>query len=95
MAKSKAQPNGGKKVSKPENTVMVSAIKRNVPIPERAGTRETKYPLAQMNKGDMFEVSGVKSSSMSSLVHQRQKKLGMKFAVRELPGGKVGVWRVE
>ena len=80
---------------------MFEIIKDAGPVPK--GARSAKYPFADMEIGDAFDVplSGGKhitGSDMSRVRVQSSaigagKRLGMKFSIRQLPD-KIRVWRV-
>lgn len=56
----------------------------------------TKYPFAEMRKGDSFLVptGEANESSLGSAIHTYGKKLQAKFAKRKVQGG-IRVWRIE
>jgi hypothetical protein len=67
-------------------------IEKGVPLPR--AHRSSKYPWRQMEVGDSFFAAGVLRSSLRQQAYAVGRKIGRKFAVRQVEGG-TRVWRVE
>jgi hypothetical protein len=83
----------------------------DVPAQKRGGfaERESKYPWAQMDVGDLLVIPGTTSKKFGGTVRAGEKKTGFAFVLRSgpvvgkdekdqdvtfVPEGGVGVWRV-
>jgi len=80
---------GSKQAASPE-----FKIEKNVPIPARRG-RKSKYPVANLKKGESFLVPNEtfnKTQSVVSTLYAAAKRNGVKVSVRVMPEG-VRVWR--
>lgn len=63
-------------------------------------TRKPKYPfnslvVAGADTGQCLAFTGKTLTQVRSLAYAAAKRYGMKFTVRQLDGGAVGVWRTE
>jgi|SanBayMetagenome_1026888.scaffolds.fasta_scaffold54499_2 hypothetical protein len=71
-------------------------IDKNIPLPklERKvpSPRQSKYPFADMEVNDSFEVAGKTAKQFAGTVYSASKKLGKKFTMRSTEAG-VRVWR--
>lgn len=79
---------------------MAFVIERDIPLAKitgtgaRTGTRESKYPLGEMDVGDSFLLSEGTVKTASHIVVAGNKRFpDRKFASRTVEGG-VRVWRV-
>lgn len=72
---------------------MTIIIEDNIPLPRRTVGRKTKYPLDQLEVGQSFVVPAKSPRRMASYAYTRGKKIGRRFAVRNVGSG-VRVWRV-
>ena len=72
-------------------------IKKGAPPPPPVKTgRPGKYPLYELQVGDMVELTGVsKSTAAWSACYFARINPPKKFAVRTLPNGNIGIWRVK
>ena len=96
---------GEEPISKPRKRKSMFQIKKNVPLPKNRAGRPTqsKYPLSQMDAGDMFEVNtGYKPAArVRAAVYAAVKKYTTtegkekKFATRIINDKAVGVWRIK
>lgn len=82
---------------------MEFVIRNDVPLPELSRSlRGSKYPIAYLEEGECFIVpaehlptKGANSLRSAVAQYKKSSKTEAKFAVRTLPDGSVGVWRVE
>lgn len=73
-------------------------VVEDLPMPEKRALpprRAATYPFATMRVGDAFVVHDRKPSAVRSAVASYQKRYEVKFSVRTLPDGTIGVWRTE
>jgi len=59
------------------------------PAPPKSGRGKgvSKYPMAQLELGESFVVTGVKKGTVSTMITKAGKDLGRKFVVRAVAGG--------
>ena len=77
-------------------------IARALDMPVRTRNRASKYPFADLNVGDAIvipvdEVTDATANRLRSSAHRYtvNNANSHKYAIRKLPDGAVGVWRVE
>lgn len=80
------------------NTAVQYEIRDDVPLPPKASGGKagvSKYPFAQLEKGQSFAVGADnKVAIRSALTAFRKKHKDMQFATRVTEDGGVGIWRV-
>jgi len=75
-------------------------IKKGVPLPPRKlPSTKSRFPIAEMEVGDMFEVRGSEYSGVTSYANKHGKATGKKFESRRLKLAATeaiyGIWRTE
>lgn len=71
-------------------------VEKGIPVPAKAA--QTIYPFAQMQVGDSFFVSGMKSATFGGYCNRATRRLGHRYTVRTVTEHDVRgirVWRVE
>jgi isopenicillin N synthase-like dioxygenase len=77
-------------------------IVRALDMPVRTRNRSCKYPFADLNVGDAIvipadEVTRTTANRLRASAHRYtvNNAYSHKYAIRKMPDGAVGVWRVE
>ena len=70
-------------------------IDKNIPMPKivRNGGPKAKYPFADMQVGDSFEVTDKTTKKFASTCAAATRRLGSKFTIRTIDNG-IRVWRI-
>ena len=77
-------------------------IKKGIPLPPRkTPSTKSRFPIAEMEVGDMFEVRKSEYDGATSYASKHGKATGKKFESRKLHGDgffmgvMYGIWRTE
>lgn len=74
---------------------MTFKIESNIPLPERNGKKNTKYPFGTMNAGESVFIKGAKPGGKEySAAHNTGRRKGWVFRTQAQDGG-LRIWRVE